>query len=115
MLTLSTRCNLKSPSAKKKCVCSGSGFNPEDLKKQVTKSRTTLESERKSTIKQLHQDLVNISKKELGFARKIADEIFPQSGFDKIREFIMPSTGLVAKPDEPIILDDDYFDEQASK
>ena len=119
MLTLSTRCNLKSPSVRKntnkKCVCSGSGFNPEDLKKQVNKSRTTLETERKSTMKQLHEDIINISKKELGFARKIADEIFPPSGFDKIREFIMPSTSLVAKPDEPIVIDDDYFDEQESK
>lgn len=119
MLTLTTRCNLKlkssSPQKTKKCVCSSEGFNVDDLKKQVNKSRVVLESERKTSMKKLQEDLVNISKKELGFAKKIADEIFPPSGLDKIREFIMPSTSIVTKPDEPVIIDDDYFDEQESK
>lgn len=119
MLTLTTRCNLKLKSSctpkTKKCVCSGEGFNADDLKKQVNKSRVVLETERKTSMKKLQEELVNISKKELGFAKKIADEIFPPSGFDKIREFIMPSTPLVAKPEEPIVIDDDYFDEQESK
>lgn len=118
MLTLTTRCNLKLKSSAspktKKCVCSGEGFNSDDLKKQVNKSRVVLETERKTSMKKLQEELVNISKRELGFAKKIADEIFPPSGFDKIREFIMPST-MNIKPDEPIVIDDDYFDEQESK
>jgi hypothetical protein len=100
-----------------------------EIKKYIDERRHVIEPLRKTGIKKLNEQLVDIAKDELKFSKTIFDEIVPRAGIEKLRDLFFPFNKNKAAPvgksssssvssavsSKIVEVDDDYFDEQEKK